>query len=46
MLVNDKPSVSFVLGKSRVVLKQQTNWIISRKELEAGEIVQRSNVTG
>ena len=37
-LVNDKPSVSFVLGKSRVVLKQQANWIISRKELEAAKL--------
>ena len=37
-LVIDKPSVSFVLGKSRVVLKQQANWIISRKELEAAKL--------
>ena len=37
-LVNDKPSVSFILGKSRVVLKQQANWTISRKEFEAAKL--------
>ena len=38
-IVNGKPHVSFVLGKSRLVLTQQTNWVISRKELEAAKIV-------
>ena len=37
-LVNDKPSVSFIVGKSRVVLKLQANWIISGKELEAAKL--------
>ena len=31
--VNNIPSVSFILRKSRVVLKQQANWIILGKEL-------------
>ena len=37
-LVNDKSSVSFILGNSRVVLKQHANWMISRKELEAAQL--------
>ena len=28
-----------MLGKSRLVLTQQTNWVISRKELEAAKMV-------
>ena len=34
-LADCKPEVKFILGKSKLVLSHQTNWIISRKELEA-----------
>ena len=34
----DKPSVAFIQGKSRVVLANQTGWVISRKELEAAKM--------
>jgi len=34
-IVNGNPSVSFVFGKSRVVLRNQQNWAIARKELVA-----------
>lgn len=37
-IANDKSDVSFLLGKSRLVLTNQTNWVISRKELEAAKI--------
>ena len=37
-LVYDKTSVNFIQGKCRLVLKQQANWIISRKELEAAKL--------
>ena len=37
-IVNGKAAVSFVFGKSRVVLCHQSNWIISRKELEAAKM--------
>ena len=36
-LVDGKPEVSFILGKSRLVLTHQSNWVISRKELEAAK---------
>ena len=31
--------VSFVLGKSRLVLTHQVNWVVSRKELEAAKFL-------
>ena len=37
-IVNGKAAVSFVFGKSRVVLCHQSNWIISLKELEAAKM--------
>ena len=37
-IVNGRFDVSFVFGKSRVVLSQQQNWVISRKELEAAKL--------
>ena len=37
-LVDGKPKVGFLLGKSRLVLTHQANWVISRKELEAAKI--------
>ena len=37
-IVNGKAAVSFVFGKSHVVLCHQSNWIISRKELEAAKM--------
>ena len=33
-----KPVVSFVLGKPKLVLAHQTNWVITRKELEAAKL--------
>ena len=33
-----KAQVSFLMGKSRLVLTNQSNWVISRKELEAAKI--------
>ena len=36
--VNGKAAVSFVFGKSYVVLCHQSNWIISRKELEVAKM--------
>ena len=36
--VAGKSKVSFLLGKSRVVLTHQSNWVISRKELEAAKL--------
>ena len=36
-LVDGKPEVSLILGKSRLVLTHQSNWVISRKELEAAK---------
>ena len=35
---NSRSSVSFIQGKSKVVLSNQTNWVISRKELEAAKM--------
>ena len=35
---NDRVEVKFMIGKCRVVLTSQANWIISRKELEAAKI--------
>ena len=37
-LADCKPEVKFILGKSKLVLSHQTNWIISRKELEAAKL--------
>jgi len=37
-LVNGEACVSFMLGKSSLVLAHQSNWIISRKELEAAKL--------
>ena len=37
-IVNDRAAVSFIFGKSRVVLSHQLNWVISRKELEAAKL--------
>ena len=37
-IVNGKAAVSFVFGKSHEVLCHQSNWIISRKELEAAKM--------
>ena len=38
IIVNDRVAVSFIFGKSRVVLSHQSNWVISRKELEAAKL--------
>ena len=35
--VEGKAQVSFLMGKSRLVLSNQSNWMISRKELEAAK---------
>ena len=37
-LADCKPEVKFILGRSKLVLSHQTNWIISRKELEAAKL--------
>ena len=37
-LADFKPEVKFILGNSKLVLSHQTNWIISRKELEAAKL--------
>ena len=37
-IVNGASQMSFLLGKSRLVLSNQSNWVISRKELEAAQI--------
>ena len=37
-IVEDRSDVGFLMGKSKVVLKNQVNWIISRKELEAAKL--------
>ena len=37
-LDDDKPEVNFILGKPRLVLTHQSNWVISRKELEAAKL--------
>ena len=37
-IVNGRSDVSFIFGKSRVVLSHQQNWVISRKELEAAKL--------
>ena len=34
-----KAQVSFVIGKSKLVLTQQKGWVISRKELEAAKML-------
>ena len=36
--VEGKAQVSFLMGNSRLVLSKQSNWVISRKELEAAKI--------
>ena len=36
-MVDGKSEVSFILGKSRLVLTHQSNWVILRKELEAAK---------
>ena len=37
-IVNGCATVSFLFGKSQVVLSHQSNWVISRYELEAATI--------
>ena len=37
-IANGRATWSFILGKSRVVLSHQSNWIVSRKELEDAKI--------
>ena len=37
-VVNGESQVIFVLGKSRLVLTHQANWVIARKELEAAKL--------
>ena len=37
-VVNGRASFSFIFGKSRAVLKHQSDWVISRKELEGAKI--------
>ena len=37
-IINGRSCVAFVQGKAKVVLVNQTNWVISRKELEAAEM--------
>ena len=37
-IVEDRCDVGFLMGKSKVVIKNQVNWIISRKELEAANL--------
>ena len=37
-LVEGKPIINFVLGKSKLVLTHQISWVISRKELEAAKL--------
>ena len=37
-IVEDRCDVGFLIRKSKVVLKNQVNWIISRKELEAANL--------
>ena len=37
-VVNGRSCVAFIQGKTRVVLVNQTNWVISRKELEAAKM--------
>ena len=37
-LADGKPVVNFILGKSKLVLTHQANWVISRKELEAAKL--------
>ena len=37
-VVEGKAQVSFLLGKTRLVLVNQSNWVIARKELEAAKI--------
>ena len=34
--------MAFVLGKAKIMLGNQTNWLISRKELEAAEMGTKS----
>ena len=36
--MNGESQVAFVLGKSRLVLTHQANWVIARKELEAAKL--------
>ena len=36
-IVNGCATLSFISGRSRVVLNHQSNWVISRKELEAAK---------
>ena len=37
-VVNGRSSVAFVQAKSKVILVDQANWVISRKELEAARL--------
>ena len=37
-IVNGCATLSFISGRSRVVLNNQSNWVISREELEAAKI--------
>ena len=37
-VIGNRPSVAFIIGKSKLVLTHQENWVISRKELEAAKL--------
>ena len=37
-VIGNRSSVTFIIGKSKLVLTHQANWIISRKELEAAKL--------
>ena len=37
-VVGDRSGVGSPMGKSKIVLKNQVNWIISRNELEAAKL--------
>ena len=37
-VIGDRSSVALIIGKSKLVLTHQANWVISRKELEAAKL--------
>ena len=37
-VIGNRSSVAFIIGKSKLVLTHQANWVISRKELEAAKL--------
>ena len=37
-IFDDRVKVKFILGKSRLVLTHQNNWVISRKELQSAKM--------